>query len=112
MQNMISGSFFEELLQDVVQNVPAEKRSEVPLGIMMLEKDGTLSTIRVPIDEDNHDDVVSAMFAMDYVLYAFERIDWMSEFIADMNTLKDKMKEEITNSKRKKFTVLEGGKKD
>jgi|LWDU01.1.fsa_nt_gi TPP-dependent 2-oxoacid decarboxylase len=112
MKNTISGSFFEDLLQKTFQEVPVEKRSELPLGMVMLERDGTLSSIHVPTSEENYDEVVSSMFAMEYILYTFERKDWMAEFVVDMDKLRDRAKEEKVATQRSKFTLIEGGKKD
>jgi|TARA_R110000824_G_scaffold169788_3_gene346959 hypothetical protein len=112
MKNIISGSFFEDILRKTIQEIPEEKRSELPLGMIMLESDGTLSSIHVPTNEENYDEVVSSMFAMEYVLYTFERNDWMAEFVASISKLKDREDEEKVITQRSKFTLIEGGKKD
>ena len=109
MENDTPPSFFEEILKKTIEAIPDKKRCELPLGIMLLENDGSLSAIRVPVNEENREDVISAMFAMDYVIHAFERQDWMSEFVMDMNTMKNEIKKRKIDYKRSNLTLIKGG---
>ena len=112
MKNWISGSSFETVLQNAMQDVPLEERENLPVGIVMLEADGTLSSLHVPMTEDNSEDVVSSMMAMEYILYAFDRQDWMAEFVVETTKIKDSVLEKRAVDRRSNLTLIHGGKKD
>jgi len=112
MEHQITGSIFEDALRKAVLDVPAEKRSELPLGIIMLENDGTLSSLYTPVDDISHEDAASSMVAMEYILYSFGRQDWMAEFILSLDKQKKIADEKRIQDKRSKFTLITGGKKD
>ena len=110
MKNLNSGSIFESVLQKAILEVPEEKRKDLPLGIVMLENDGTLSSLHVPSETD--DDSMSSILALEYILYSFDRQDWMAEFLVSMKGLQEKVKEEKVQKKRPKLTLIHGGKTD
>jgi len=110
MKNLPSGSIFESVLQKAIQEVPQDSRKDLPLGIVMLETDGTLSSIHVA--PDDNDDAVSSMMALEYILYSFDRQDWMAEFLLSMENLREKLKEDTVLQRRASLTLIDGGKLD
>ena len=112
MEHQVTGSIFEDALRKAILDVPAEKRNELPLGIVMLESDGTLSSLHTPLDDVDSEDAASSMFAMEYILYSFERQDWMAEFLLGLDKLHEASKEKEIQDKRSQFTLILGGKED
>ena len=112
MEHQITGSIFEDVLRKAILDVPVEERNKLPLGIVMLESDGTLTSLFTPVDDVSQKDVASSMIAMEYILYSFARQDWMTEFMLSLDKLKDAVEEKEVLDKRSKFTLIKGGKKD
>ena len=110
MKNFTSGSVFESVLQKAILEVPEEKRRDLPLGIVMLETDGTLSSLHVPTDADS--DSMFSLLALEYILYSFDRQDWMTEFLLSMENLRAEEKDRKLQKNRAKLTLIHGGKKD
>ena len=106
METPISGSAFEAALKSAVSGTPPEKRQELPLGILMLERDGTMSSFHVAEALEDSDDLGAALLALDYVLYAFERADWMLEFVDSIDRDYAKLKKDKL---RASLTVISGG---
>ncbi len=106
METPISGSAFEAALKSAVSGTPPEKRQELPLGILMLERDGTMSSFHVAEALEDSDDLGAALLALDYVLYAFERADWMIEFVDSIDRDYAKLKKDKL---RASLTVIPGG---
>ena len=106
METPISGSAFEAALKSAVSGTPPEKRQELPLGILMLERDGTMSSFHVAEALEDSDDLGAALLALDYVLYAFERADWMLEFVDSIDRDYAKLKKDKL---RASLTVIPGG---
>ncbi len=101
MKNTITGSVFESALRSTILDMSHEERNNLPLGIVLLEKDGTLSSIHVPANAD--DDSMFSMLALEYIRYSFDRNDWMSEFITTMEKPPRRVQ------KKTKLTLIKGG---
>ena len=112
METILSGSAFTKVLQETIKSLPAEQRADLPLGILMLEADGSISAFNVPITDDNVNDVTSSMFAMEYILHAFNRFDWMQQYVNTLENEKRVFDEKQIMKNRAKFRLIPGGKKE
>ena len=110
MKKITSGSIFESVLQKAILEVPEDKRKDLPLGIVMLETDGTLSSLHVPSGADS--DSMFSLLALEYILYSFDRQDWMAEFLLSMENLKEAAKLSKVQKKRANLTLIQGGKQN
>lgn len=110
MKKFTSGSIFESVLQKAILEVPDDKRKDLPLGIVMLETDGTLSSLHVPSNSDS--DSMFSLLALEYILYSFDRQDWMAEFLVSMKNLEASEKRSKVHKNRAKLTLIQGGKID
>ena len=112
MKNEITGSSFSRVLEKVISELPETEKKSLPLGIVMLEADGAISAVNVPITDDNVQDVTSSMFAIEYILYAFDRFDWMEQYVRSLESEKQAHTASEIEKKRSKFRLIPGGKSD
>ena len=110
MKTNLSGSQFAAVLQDVITELSEVERSKLPVGIVLLEADGTLSAVNVPITAENAADVTSSMFAIEYIMHAFDRTDWMIQYARSLDAKEKKLVARKESEKRKKFKIIQGGK--
>ena len=110
MKTNLSGSQFAAVLQDVITELSEVERSKLPVGIVLLEADGTLSAVNVPITAENAADVTSSMFAIEYIMHAFDRTDWMIQYARSLYAKEKKLVARKESEKRKKFKIIQGGK--
>ena len=84
MENNVSGSLglHDQELQEAIKQVVEDIGSEnMPHAMIFFESDGTISSMCAPENILGEDNVKSAQFALEYVHYAFDRADWMLDFI-------------------------------
>ena len=112
MKNFASGSAFADALISTIRSLPVDTQQQLPLGVVLLEADGTLTALNVPINDENIDDVAGSMFAMEYIAYAFERFDWMQEYVRSLEFEKDTYEQTQAEKRRARFTLIQGGKED
>ena len=92
--------FLREALEDI-------QGSELPYGFILFEPDGTVSSLCAPPDVIGEDEAASVTLALDFVHYAFDRADWMAEFIK--KAYKEKKPSENSDKNRPKLTLIKGG---
>lgn len=100
-------SEFKDILQEVLQKLSPEQKKSLPRGLVMLDSDGTMSSMFLPMDDENFGDVISAMIAMEFLLFAFERDDWMAEYFRCLKEKRQQAKE--AEKLAKKLTLIKGG---
>jgi hypothetical protein len=100
-------SEFKDILQEVLQKLSPEQKKNLPRGLVMLEPNGTMSSMFLPMDDENFGDVISAMIAMEFLLFAFERDDWMAEYFRCLKEKRQQAKE--SEKLAKKLTLIKGG---
>ncbi len=92
------GDFKTQLLESLEINGP-------PWGLLIFEQDGSVSSLCADasvIGEDNSRDI---MLALDFAHYAFDRPDWMVEYI---KSIQDKK----VNDLKPKLRLIKGGLKE
>ncbi len=97
-QNEISGSTrikLDDILSSSLNN------EDLPLGALLFEKDGTMRSIIACAENDA--DRSSVGMAMDYINFAFERSDWMLEYV---NQITDAY---VDVKRRSTFRLIKGG---
>jgi uncharacterized protein with NRDE domain len=52
-------SEFKDILQEVLQKLSPEQKKSLPRGLVMLEPNGTMSSMFLPMDDENFGDVIS-----------------------------------------------------
>ena len=78
----------------------------MPYGIVMLHKDGTLSSLCAPSSFIGEDESASVSLALDFTRYAFDRPDWMMEYI---RVLEKSLEEKYDKNKKPHLTLVKGG---
>lgn len=90
MNTNVSGSFDSPVrtgdsITELLENI---KSDDPPWGLLIFERDGTVSSIcgdASIIGEENSRDI---MMALDFAHYAFDRPDWMIEYIKSLQAKK------------------------
>ena len=110
MENVVSGSFLsteQNEAFDASELFGSLDPEELPYGLVMFERDGTVSSLCAPEEVIGKHEAASVTIAMDFIHYAFDRGDWMAEFIADVHS---KKKESALNEETgPKLTLIKGG---
>lgn len=78
----------------------------MPYGIVMFHKDGTLSSLCAPSSFIGEDESATVSLALDFTRYAFDRPDWMLEYI---RVLEKSLEEKYDNDKKPHLTLVKGG---
>ena len=107
MEIKLSGSIAEEFEARTELLLNRSGSHEPPAGAIFFEADGTISSM-LGSGEFLGDDANSVAFAIDYVHFAFDRVDWMLEYTTSIiKTEKEKEKEK--EKKGPSLTLIKGG---
>tara|TARA_R110000824_G_scaffold252068_6_gene440735 strand:- start:1302 stop:1661 length:360 start_codon:yes stop_codon:yes gene_type:complete len=111
MEKNLSGSIDSEkesrsvdLLKDALNSVDPEF---LPHGIVMFHKDGSLSSLCAPEEIIGPDEAATVTLALDFTRYAFDRPDWMLEYVNMLD--KALKKSRATKSTKPHLTLIKGG---
>jgi len=100
---------FVDALKKAIAQTPKDKLHELPLGVLVLERDGKMASFHVQEALTEDGDLGSALMALDFILYSFDREDWMIEFVQDLDRNFDR---HMRKKRRETFKVIEGGKSE
>lgn len=108
METKISGSidsFIQEgsPLVDLLENIKADNP---PWGIIMFEQDGSVSSLCASEEIIGEENSKHIMMAMDFAHYAFERPDWMVEYVKNLKIKKEELQE---TAPRPELKLIKGG---
>jgi hypothetical protein len=101
---------FQKMIRSITDSLNKEQRKKLPLGIVFLERNGSLSSLMLSTEDENHDDIMSSMMALEYIAYAFERDDWMLAYYRDMTEQHRKLQQKKQEKNRPKLILIKGGK--
>ena len=111
MENNLSGSLGlnpEEKNQifNIFEDLESE---ELPIGMIMFESDGSVASMCAPAELIGEEESDRITFALDFVHYAFERADWVLEFMKYNDAKKRKEAMAAHENKKAKFKLIKGG---
>ena len=87
METNISGSFDSPIrtgdsITELLENL---KSDDPPWGLLMFERDGTVSSLCADASTIGEENSSNIMMALDFAHYAFDRPDWMIEYIKSLH---------------------------
>lgn len=110
MENSLSGSidhFLKDEIPMLSEFFDDVDPRDLPYGLVIFERDGTVSSLCAPEDSIGEENAASVTLALDFVHYAFDRADWMSEFIK--KSYSKNMKEPLSKKSGPQLTLIKGG---
>ena len=83
-------------------------------GAIVIKREGVQFFVPALEKIDNPDDEQFAhvVNVLSFLMYAYEREDWLAEFLLDAEVMMKQAEEEEAAAKRPRLRVIKGGKKD
>ena len=90
MKKNISGSIDESVREadSILSLLDNLKNDKPPWGLLIFEQDGSVSSLCASEEIIGEENTAHIMTAIDFAHYAFDRPDWMMEYIAHTRSLK------------------------
>ena len=112
MENNLSGSLGsnpEEEKFEIFNIFQDLKSEDLPVGMIMFESDGSVASMCAPAELIGEEESGRISFALDFVHYAFERPDWMLQFMKHNDERKKRDAIAEHKNKKAKFQLIKGG---
>ncbi len=111
MENNLSGSLDQDSEKEDIFNIfEGFKAEDLPVGMIMFESDGSVASMCAPEELIGEEEVGRITFALDFVHYAFERQDWIMQFMKYNDAKRKKEAIAAHKNKKAKFELIRGGK--
>ena len=102
IKNEITGSITRDESESLFESLHALRESDIPNGMIFLEQDGSVSSICAPKEVIGDAEYESVIFALDFVHHAFNRPDWMLDFI-------EQTQNKTAEEDKPSLTLIQGG---